>query len=366
MILHLCIPGLLWPNTAAELAAQGLHTPALNTLLGKGSTTALPGDTLDHWLLHYFGLHAPQRDEDNPTSDLPLAWLRYLGDYPQAPVVPAEAEHLLCIDPIYLHFAQDTLLVADIEALHIEPAAMHELLNTLQADFADAGEFFSPHSTRWYLRSPEPIHARFAPFADAVGRPMRLFMDDLEANRPWRRLGNELQVWLFNHPLNQARSDQGQACINGVWMWGSGQWTAPGQHSAAQQLLSDYPLARGLARAQGLPTDLPTLDNLAPTQSSTTLVVLEEAHRPMLYLHAEAWRDAIQQLEKDWFAPALARLRSGELEAIQISSPADKVSVDIEIRRRDLWKFWRKPRAVSSLSDLLPKAFQPIDFTQPG
>jgi len=45
--------------------------------------------------------------------------------------------------------------------------------------------------------------------------------------QPWRRLLNELQMTWHEHPVNEARLANGQAPINGVWLYGGAQGWQP-------------------------------------------------------------------------------------------------------------------------------------------
>ena len=68
----------------------------------------------------------------------------------------------------------------------------------------------------------------------------------------WARLSNELEVWLYNHPVNAAREAAGQRVINGAWLWGAGprELRLP---TPTGQIQADQPFARGLARQIAMP-----------------------------------------------------------------------------------------------------------------
>ena len=62
------------------------------------------------------------------------------------------------------------------------------------------------------------------------------------------------------------------------------------------------------------------------------LVIIDYAHTP----------DAIEA--------ALDALRRGQLDALRLLAPGDPGAAELHISRRDLWKFWRKPRALAELA----------------
>ena len=101
----------------------------------------------------------------------------------------------------------------------------------------------------------------------------------------------------------------------------------------------------GLALAQGIDAErLPSKFRIPPGRS--TLALFDELAAPARLGDALAWRDALAGLEAAWLAPALAALRGGRLDALRLLAPGEPNNVECVVRRGDLWKFWRKPRAL--------------------
>jgi hypothetical protein len=50
----------------------------------------------------------------------------------------------------------------------------------------------------------------------------------------------------------------------------------------------------------------------------------------------------MQQLEADWFAPLLARLKSGSIKSLQIVTPGTTDTSHWQTRRNALLKIWRR------------------------
>ncbi|NTV10003.1 MAG: hypothetical protein HGA47_04420, partial [Zoogloea sp.] len=255
-----------------------------------------------------------------------------------------------CADPVHLHFARDHLLLADAADLGITRDEADQLVAGLNETFADIGRFEAATPERWYLRPEHAPRARFAPLAEVVSRPVAMFMPAGEDERYWQRTINELQVWLHNHPLNQAREAAGRRSINSLWLWGAGRLPA-GLATPARSVLADSPLARGLARTAGLQ---PQAAALPAAPDDDTLALVEALYRPALYLDLDTWRNALAQMETEWFAPLLAALKSRRLQALRITVPGDRALLTLDIAARDLWKFWRKPRMLDDLLKTLP------------
>ena len=338
MQFDLVLPGLVWPATGASGPATDLDLPALAALIGHARIDWQAACTVEAWLSGRFRL-----DGDR----LPYAWLRRLGE---AAPPPERSARWLCVDPVHLHFARDKLLLADASGLDITRAEADTLIAGLNETFPDIGRFEAPSPDRWYLhaqREPRPL---FYPLADVTGRPIQLFLPEGEDIPPWARLANELQVWLYNHPVNAAREAAGQRTINSVWLWGAG---VPGTPTApAPTLQADDAFARGLCRATGVEPAQQAAFTLPATDS---LALLSPLQRPLLHRDPDAWRAALSALERDCFGPLLAALKSKRLSRLRIAAPGDRACLQLDIAASGLWKFWRKPVPLDALLRQAPR-----------
>ncbi len=332
MQFQLVLPGLAWP---ARGAAGTAPLPALSALLGHARHEWQPAVALETWLASRFG--ATQ-------ARLPHAALRRAGEASAA----ADA-HWLCCDPVHLHFARDKLLLADASGLAIRDDEAATLIAGLNATFADIGRFEAPSADRWYLALADEPRPFFHPLADVNGRPVQLFMPEGEDIARWARLANELEVWLYNHPVNAAREAAGQRSINGVWLWGAGPRAMP-FHAPAAQIQADAPFARGLARRAGIEPQ--AADRL---RDGTGFAIVDSLQRPALHFDGAAWQAALGRLEHDWFAPLLAALKARTIRQLTIDAPGDKHHLHLEISAAGLWKFWRQPRPLDALLATAPQ-----------
>ncbi len=249
---------------------------------------------------------------------------------------------------MHLHFARERLLLADASGLAITRDEADALMAGLNALFSDIGHFEAPAPDRWYVALNEEPRPFFHPLADVNGRPVELFLPEGEDIARWARLANELEVWLYNHPVNAAREAAGQRVINGAWLWGAGprELRLP---TPTGQIQADQPFARGLARHAGL--EAQPADRY---RDGTTLAVVERLQRPALHFDTAAWQTALGELEADWFAPLLAALKAKKIQRLRISAPSDKHNLELDIVASGLWKFWRKPRPLAALLATAP------------
>jgi hypothetical protein len=330
-MIHLVVPGLLWPRESVADVTRGLELPALHTLLGRGRRARGPAVSAERWLCEAFGV---QGDE------LPFGALRLLGEGLQP-----GADAWLCADPAHLRFARDTLVIGGVPDL--AQAEADQLVATLNAHLAEYGEFLAPHPQRWYLRLARAPRIATHPPSTVVGRTLEPFLPQGDEAHDWRRLINEAQVILHNHPLNAAREAEGRPTANSLWLWGAG--PLPERVAApAARIHAAHPLASGLARQAGVPAAAPPRGfGDAVPQGLTFLETLAE---PAQRLDAAAWRTGLTELEARWFAPLLAALKARRLDGLRLTALGDEATVDVSIGPGDLWKLWRRPRTLAELT----------------
>ena len=180
-----------------------------------------------------------------------------------------------------------------------------------------------------------------------AGRTLEPFLPQGEDAGAWRRLINETQVILHNHPVNAAREAAGWPTANSLWPWGAGPLPALAA-APAPQLHADQPLALGLARLAGMAAaPLPRGFDAAVPRGLTFLDTLSEAAQR---LDALAWREGLAQLEARWFAPLLAALKARRVPGLRLSALGDEATVDVTIAPGNLWKLWRRPITLADLS----------------
>ena len=337
--LSLVVPGLLgpWPELArapvdADLGLPQL--PVLERLLSRARRG--PERRGRQALLFRLAGLAPE-----PGSE-PVAPVARLGE--GAAVEPAE--YWLRLDPVTLEAGIRHVTLVGRPELTAEQA--DDLAGRLAEHFAADGwriEALAPG--RWYLGLAEAPQLAFpdpdaALGAAAQGQPAALPQGPDAAL--WRRHLTEAQMLLHEAPANQARAEAGQPLANGVWPWGGGRLPAPGRPQFAR-VAADDPLARGLARLADRPA-APCPDRFEQlAQADGTLVVLEGPGQAYAAADPVAWAAALQALERDWLAPALAALDQGQLAAIHLHS-ADGRRFQVERAGAGPWlrRLWPRRR----------------------
>lgn len=299
----------------ARFGAQRLSA-ASAAALGRADRQPLRAEGRREQLLRHFQV---------PSGTWPIAALSRQADAGDA----AGAAWLLA-DPAYLRpDINGVRLMAHGEGLQLDEGDRDALLPALRPIFGDAGfALDAPTPARWYLRLPREAKVPgFADPGDVLGDDVFEHLDDGPEARRWRALWSEAQVVLHNHPWNATRAAQGKPPVNSLWFWGGG--TLPvgrepvhGAHATAH---SDDATARALAAATGVAQPLPSRYPGGRDDALFDLVALRDLR--MLYTH--------------WLQPALAALRAGDLQWLELDGEDGRVH---GFGRWQHLRFWRRPR----------------------
>ncbi|MDD5247758.1 MAG: hypothetical protein PHY45_02165 [Rhodocyclaceae bacterium] len=331
MRLTLCLPGLLLPRQALIDTISDLELPALARLLGNGRLHR------DIPTAHYVRLMQRWNLEG-----LPAAALRLLGEG-GAP----GAHHWLCLDPVHLSVDRRGVKLEDPAALALSAAEDEALRAALAPLFAASGELSATAPGHWHLRLAGACELVTRPLPEAVGQPVDPALPGGVDGARWRRLLAEAQMVLHDHAVNRAREAAGRPLVNHLWPWGDG-CIATALAAPFDALWTRDTVLLGLARASGIAGIEPPRS--FATAAGRIAAVLDDLVAPARSLDALAWREALAGVDRDWLAPAIAAMRRGRCQSLHVAAFGPDASLDIDISRLDLLKFWRRPRPPASLA----------------
>jgi hypothetical protein len=242
-------------------------------------------------------------------------------------------------DPVHLRPDRDRLRLFDARQLGISRAEADALVAEVNAHFAGDGlRLVAPAAARWYLTAERPPALETAPLERVIGRSLDGHLPDGSDARRWAALMNEVQMLLFQSPVNQAREAAGRPAVNGLWTWGGGHWRPLPNDRVPARVQGGGPLAVGLAAAAGAAAEpLPAHAEAAP---GTTLAVHDRLLDAALDADETAWAAAAVALDR-WLAPVLDALRGGALAELTIDACDGR---GWRVRRAGLLRLWRRPR----------------------
>jgi len=302
--MHVLIPYALSDDPAARDVLRTLQLPHLQALLTRLSP------------------QAPQQlPPESPTTAHERLQAAALGLDPQAPAWAALRAHELTLPaaatqawayltPSHWELGQARVTLRDPQALALAEEEARALLAAMQPYFAEDGlTLHYEQPLRWLVQG-EPLRGLVGSAPERViGRDVAPW---LPASPLLRRLQNEMQMLLYTHAVNEARSARGALPVNSFWLHGAGQLAAPPAATQALTLLSELtqPAVHGdwaaWARAwQALDAQLAALD---AEQGLTLTLCSELSARRYTATPRSAW------------SRLLGRLRPARLSDI-LSSP---------------------------------------------
>jgi hypothetical protein len=341
MHCHLLIPDFF---SGADAGSGDRHR-AVETLIAKGRRRHLAACPPEAWL---FGRFQVPKQRDWPVG--PYSLLADGG-------APGE-EFWLRADPVHLRADRDQLVLADSAAFDISRTEGEALVETLNRHFGDAVMFYPMRPGRWYARMASAPDIETTPIAAARGKSVEGRLPSGAHAMRVHALMNEAQMLLHEHPVNVAREARGELAVNSVWFWGGGVLDAS-KARPFSAVIGDDPLARGLALAAGIPAR--TLPKGAETMlagvkdEGVALVFLDALQNAASYADAGRYREQLAALERDWFQPLLAALRSGRLGMLTLHLPGEDFLLEIETARPDLRYFWRQRKPLSTYAVKSPQ-----------
>lgn len=213
--MQLLIPFAAPLSDAGAQALKSLQLPHLDALLS-------------HW-------REAERDAGDETSLSPpheRALARALGWSVTDGLIPWAARDAAAagldtslpwgrLTPAHLLLGSDHIGLTDPGALALEPWESRRFFDALHELFASEG--FTLHwvsDLNWLVSHPLLKELPTLAADRAIGHALH---SDMPAQpRLVRRLLNEVQMLLFNHPLNESREARGELPINALWLSGCG------------------------------------------------------------------------------------------------------------------------------------------------
>jgi len=333
MQLTLVVPDLL-DLPAATLASLDARAPALSRLLRRGSPATTEVDGLLATACRVCGI---ARQDDWPVAPR-LA--RAAG------IDPADA-YWLCADPATLAVgADDVRLSAIVDDLPAEDA--RALIAALNAHFApDRIVFVAPSPARWFLRASESQRLRTRPPEAALGAPLFGLLPSGPDSARWRRWQNEMQMLLFDHPVNRQREREGAAPVNSVWLWGGG--AAQPIAQADVSVLARESRIRDLARGSAVDAAPPPPGFDAVPNRTAVAVWLDPIGT------ADAQRK-LEAIDRAWMAPVERALDARRLSSPEIVAGGRDRALRFQPRRSSLVERWRARLSPPCSLDVLAAA----------
>ncbi len=164
------------------------------------------------------------------------AWEHEQGSQ-REPAEETRARHWACVTPCHWLMGHEHASMTDPNDLALSEADSRVLMAAMQVYFEADGirlHYLAPQ--RWLAEGEVFKDFPTASLDRVLGRSVNPWLPAGSRGKTLRRLQNEMQMLLYTHPINDARSSQRQLPVNSIWFSGTGD--LPEQHTAKQQQLS--------------------------------------------------------------------------------------------------------------------------------
>lgn len=254
----------------------------------------------------------------------------------------AAGRHYWFATPVHYLAGLDTVHLHPAGVLRLEPESQRALVADFSRDFR--GSPWRLHAFGFrdlLLEGPDPGPHVTVEVADVVGGDLHAAQPRGDGVRPLRQLAAEVELWLYEHPLNRAREARRELPLSGLWFWG-GSRAEPLPADAARgvrasrvwQLHADDVFSAGVAAAAGLSVEpLPVAAAEGRFGAGVATVVVLPAE-------CSGGAEDMARLERDWFQPLLAGLAAGRWSVLTLVQGTRRHA----LRRVHGWRWWRRTR----------------------
>ena len=298
---------------------------AFEKLCAVGAWEVDAAHALEATLCKHFGLEKQ--------VDWPLAPLALMGARAKV-----EAGYWFLVHPVHFVLQRDFFTLSN--AVKLTGDEKEVLVAHLNRHFPqDALHFMVSHSDDFlYMHVHDDVEVKTYLLSEAMGRDVGKFMPQGPHEMRFKSLLNEVQMLLHDHPINQAREQQGLLTVNSLWLSGGGNFKemSKPRKQIVFQFFGNDPLSAGLASWTGvscgsLGSDFSSLE----TKGHAVVVV-----------------NACEDLETAWFGPLFLGLKSGKLKTLRCHFDVHGMTFTLNLKSLDAWKFWRRLAPIASYFNL--------------
>ncbi len=220
--MHLIIPYAASHAFSGPEVWAGLQLPHLQSLLGLMQRQQMLQDS------HPTPLHLPHERLQAEA----LGWARDSTALPWAAWDRAQqglhsTAPQAWMTPCHWQIGMDEVVMADPAHLQLSDDESQQLLQAMQPFLLEDGLLVTWHSALlWHAQGALLADVPTASLDRVIGQSVKPWMPDHPAGRPLQRLQSEMQMLLYNHPVNNARDARRQHTVNAFWLHGAGTWPA--------------------------------------------------------------------------------------------------------------------------------------------
>jgi hypothetical protein len=322
-------------SAAPHDAGAGLpRLPLFESTLARARVTALAPDWR-RWLAARNASVAARTLA--PSAAVAAAW-------PARLAVGAAPGQVWLATPVHYFAGLDSVHLHPAGLLRLDSAQQQRLVDDFAQVFAGSTWELRALGQRELLLSGPAIEASGADPAYFAGSDPTAGLPRGEGAGTLRRLGAEMEMWLYEHPVNAERARRGELPVTTFWLWGAG----PNSTVPAAPVATSVAIASAAAQLYGCDTYAEALWRLqggavhALPAAFDASVLAARSDSVFLYplLQPQGLTAALLQFEQRWLPGALRAVRQRRASVLRLLIGPRAYSV----RWLDLVRFWRRPR----------------------
>lgn len=125
--------------------------------------------------------------------------------------------------PVHLVLQRDTFSLATPVPLSLDTDEVDALTTALNQHFVSDGLAFIWHENTWFLSLQTNPQINTTAPQPAINKDISAYLPTGEGATKWASFSNEIQMLLFEHPVNLTREAKRLPVINSIWCYGGGQ-----------------------------------------------------------------------------------------------------------------------------------------------
>ena len=134
----------------------------------------------------------------------------------------AGSAYWLYAAPVHLVLQRDSFSLAAPVPLLLESNESDVLTSALNKHFEADGLMFFWHQNTWFLSLKTNPNIQTTAPQSVINKDINAFLPRGEGAMQWAKFQNEIQMLLFDHPINLARETKCLPAINSIWCYGLG------------------------------------------------------------------------------------------------------------------------------------------------
>ena len=124
--------------------------------------------------------------------------------------------------PVHLVLQRDSFSLGTPAPLPLESHEIDVLTIAFNKHFEPDGMQFFWHKNQWFLRLENNPNIQTNAPQGALNKDINGFLPTGDGAIKWASFTNEIQMLLFEHPVNVAREAKSLPAVNSIWCYGGG------------------------------------------------------------------------------------------------------------------------------------------------